>query len=55
MGNKSSKKKDPTKLTEQEIQLLLSNTSFSRDEIVQWHAGFIVSSKFDKLFCIFYA
>ncbi len=44
-GNKGSgggKKNDPTKLSEEEINLLLSNTSFKREEILQWHAGFIV-------------
>ena len=53
MGNKSlsssssssekskQKKKDYTKLTEEEVILLLANTSFTREEIYQWHAGFI--------------
>jgi len=35
MGNNGGKKKDPTKLNEEEIQLLLANTSFSREEIIQ--------------------
>ena len=44
-SNKSSSKKvDPTKLTDEEINLLLANTSFKREEILQWHAGFIVST-----------
>jgi hypothetical protein len=46
MGNKAAKKKDSTKLTDQEISLLLTNTSFTREEIMQWHAGFIVILKF---------
>jgi len=43
MGNKGAKakKKDPTKLTEEEVQLLLANTSFTREEIKKWHEGFI--------------
>ena len=44
-GNKGSKKNDPAKLSEEEINLLLANTSFKREEILQWHAGFIVSVK----------
>lgn len=44
MGNSSGKKTDPTKLTEEEINLLLANTSFKREEIIQWHSGFIVCS-----------
>jgi hypothetical protein len=49
MGNNSSnnksnsKKIDPTKLSDEEMNLLLANTSFKREEILQWHAGFIVS------------
>jgi Ca2+-binding EF-hand superfamily protein len=41
MGNKAGKKKNPTELTEDEINLLLANTSFSREEIVKWHEGFV--------------
>ena len=41
MGDKQSKIKDST-LTEQEIDSLIENTSFSREEIIQWHEGFIV-------------
>lgn len=42
MGAKSSKKKkNPAILTEDEINLLLSNTSFTREEIQKWHQGFI--------------
>ena len=42
MGNKQIKKKDPTVLTEEEISSLMANTSFTREEIHQWHEGFIV-------------
>ena len=41
--NGSSKKNDQTKLSEEEINLLLANTSFKREEILQWHTGFIVN------------
>jgi len=40
MGNKSGKK-DPRALTEEEIQLLLENTSFDRSQIIEWHNGFM--------------
>mgnify|MGYP001810701017 CR=1 FL=1 len=45
MGSKSSKgpKKNAAELTEEEIQLLLKNTHFNRQQIVEWHTGFIVS------------
>lgn len=45
MGNKpasgGAKKKNSAELTEDEINLLLANTSFNREEIVKWHEGFI--------------
>lgn len=42
MGSKSSKKKaDPTKLTEQEVQFLMSHTRYTKDEIIRWHQGFL--------------
>jgi Ca2+-binding EF-hand superfamily protein len=42
MGNKGGKAKhNPAILTEEEITLLLVNTSFTRDEIKKWHEGFI--------------
>jgi Ca2+-binding EF-hand superfamily protein len=46
MGSKQAKattvKKNATELTEEEIHLLLKNTHFSRKQIEEWHAGFIV-------------
>lgn len=44
MGNKSgkSKKADKTVLTEEEIQFLLKNTNYNRDQIKKWHAGFLL-------------
>jgi len=47
MGADSSKsKKRATQLTEEEIQLLLKNTHFNRQQIMEWHQGFLVSSVF---------
>ena len=45
MGNKSgkSKKSDKTVLTEEEIQFLLRNTNYTRDQIRKWHQGFLVN------------
>lgn len=45
MGNDANSKKSPSQLSEEEINSLMQNTSFSRDEIVQWHAGFIKDCK----------
>lgn len=50
MGNEASgggggKKKEVHQLTEEEINSLMQSTSFTRDEIVQWHAGFIKDCK----------
>jgi len=44
MGNKGgkSKKKDHTLLTEEEIQFLLKNTNYNRDQILKWHRGFLI-------------
>lgn len=44
MGNDNSKK-SANQLTEEEINSLMENTSFSREEIIQWHAGFIKDCK----------
>lgn len=42
MGQKGTKgKKDLTVLTEEEIQRLANNTSYSRQQIEDWHRGFI--------------
>jgi neurocalcin delta len=42
MGNKAGKeKKDSTKLTEDDISLLIANTTFNREQIIQWHEGFL--------------
>ncbi len=43
MGSDTSKsKKRATQLTEEEIQLLLKNTHFNRQQIMEWHQGFLV-------------
>jgi len=41
MGNKGSKKKDKNILTEEEINLLLANTQYTKEQIIQWHSGFL--------------
>jgi hypothetical protein len=41
MGSNSSKNKESDELTEEKIQLLLNNTHFDRDQIEEWHQGFI--------------
>ncbi len=46
MGNNSAKKQSHLKISEEQMNTLLANTSFSREEILQWHEGFIVSLKF---------
>jgi Ca2+-binding EF-hand superfamily protein len=49
MGSDTSKsKKRATQLTEEEIQLLLKNTHFNRQQIKEWHQGFLVSNQFYK-------
>jgi hypothetical protein len=68
MGSDTSKsKKRATQLTEDEIQLLLKNTHFNRQQIKEWHQGFLVSEiKFrfilylikqsiHQSFCFFYS
>ena len=43
MGNKIAKKNHQTmRLTEEEINFLLANTHYNREEIIEWHHGFIV-------------
>ena len=55
MGAKGAKpqKKNATDLVEEEIVLLLANTHFTRQQIQEWHAGFIVI--LFVFFCIFTA
>ena len=64
MGNDAGKQKDSRVLNEEEITSLMANTSFTREEILQWHAGFIKDcpkgianiSYFQNLpYCLFYS
>ena len=48
MGDKQSKVKDSS-LTELEITSLIENTSFTKEEILQWHEGFIVIYIFNEM------
>lgn len=52
MGNKSSKgKKDPTTLTDDDLNMLKVNTQYSEEEIQAWHSGFLKdcpSGRLDK-------
>ena len=49
MGSNSSKsKKRATQLSEEEIQLLLKNTHFNRQQILEWHHGFLVSGNLNR-------
>ena len=43
MGAKNGKTVKSTELNEDEINLLIANTHFKREEIVEWHEGFLVS------------
>jgi hypothetical protein len=49
MGN-SQHREALVDLTEDHIQMLLDNTSFSREEIIDWHNGFLVISFVFTLF-----
>ena len=42
MGNRDSKAACRS-LDEESIEILLENTSFDRDQIIDWHNGFLVS------------
>jgi Ca2+-binding EF-hand superfamily protein len=52
MGSKSSKeKKDPSILTDEEFNMLKTNTQYTEEEIQAWHSGFLKdcpSGKLDK-------
>ena len=37
------------KISEEQILNLLANTSFSREEILNWHDGFIVSISYEYI------
>jgi hypothetical protein len=44
MGNKQTNKQKASKLllSEKDITVLLENTNFTRNQIVDWHSGFLV-------------
>lgn len=42
MGNKQIKKESKLNLSEKDITLLLDNTTFTREQIIDWHRGFLV-------------
>jgi hypothetical protein len=46
MGSKNSKefKANSIELTEDDIQFLIKNTHFCREQIQEWHGGFIVTN-----------
>jgi hypothetical protein len=44
MGNAKSKSSPSDTLTEEDIEYLLNNTRFNRNEIENWHKQFIVCS-----------
>lgn len=48
-ASKSDKKNAKTELTDEEIELLLKNTHFNREQIVEWHQGFIKDCPKGKL------
>ncbi|KAI0979786.1 hypothetical protein GJ496_002796 [Pomphorhynchus laevis] len=48
MGNKKSHI-DPTILTEEIVDLLVANTTFSKDEVRSWHTGFVKDCPKGKL------
>ena len=42
MGQKASKhKKDLTHLSDEEIERLTKNTTYSKQQIIDWHQGFL--------------
>ena len=43
MGNKQAKKSSKLVLSEKDLIILLDNTSFTREQILDWHLGFLVS------------
>ena len=45
MGNKKSKTSlnNTAELTDEDLQILLNDTSFDREQLLDWHKGFLVS------------
>jgi hypothetical protein len=50
MGNAKSKSSPSDTLTEEDIEYLLNNTRFNRNEIENWHKQFIVCSYLIKIY-----
>jgi hypothetical protein len=42
MGNRYSKSNNSGELEERDIELVMENTSFTRQQIKDWHTSFIV-------------
>jgi Ca2+-binding EF-hand superfamily protein len=42
MGNKQGKKSSKLVLSEKDLIVLLDNTNFTREQILDWHLGFLV-------------
>ena len=42
MGNKQVKKTSKLVLSEKDLMVLLDNTNFTREQILDWHCGFLV-------------
>ena len=53
MGIKFSNISDPTKLSQEQINLLLACTSFKESEIRSWHNGFMASLFYNFVFFIY--
>ncbi|CAM4746349.1 unnamed protein product [Rotaria magnacalcarata] len=51
MGNKTNgtEKKDPTILTDEDLQMLEVSTQYTTEEILGWHAGFLKDCPMGKL------
>ncbi len=46
MGNKQGKKSSKLVLSEKDLIVLLDNTNFTREQILDWHLGFLVCHVF---------
>ena len=54
MGNKQAKKSSKLVLSEKDITVLLDNTNFTREQILDWHCGFLVCFNFVRLMHIYW-
>ena len=54
MGNKLKKQQHTAsaQLSEEDIEILLANTSFDREQIFDWHKNFIVNIYL--IYCIYF-